>query len=164
MALPDVTTSGGPPPELASSANRVDFVLPAVSASVAEARRRVRHHLRTWQLDSGSCDAAVLVVSELFTNAVLHSDGQTVLCALAFTQGQLFIQVEDGGAGQASPTPRHAPAHDEGGRGLMLVEAVSRRWGASLSEDRGGGWIVWATLDAAPVWQAQLPAQGRCFE
>ncbi|MFF7982863.1 ATP-binding protein [Streptomyces sp. NPDC007901] len=164
MALPDVTTSGGPPPELTSSARRVDFVLPAAAASVAEARRRVRRHLGTWHLDSDSRDTAVLVVSELFTNAVLHSNGQAVTCVLAVAEGQLFIQVEDGNTEQTTPKPRHVPVHDEGGRGLMLVEAVSRRWGVSRSEDRGGGWIVWATLDAAPEQRAQLHSQGRYFE
>ncbi|MFD8716890.1 ATP-binding protein [Streptomyces sp. NPDC059629] len=164
MALPDVSISGGPPPELASSARRVDFALPAAGASVAEARRRVRHHLLTWHLDEDSRDTAVLVVSELFTNAVLHSNGQAVTCVLAVAEGQLFVQVEDDSTGPPIPNPRHAPAHDEGGRGLMLVDAVSRRWGVSRSEDRGGGWIVWATLDAALAQPAQLPLRRRYFE
>ncbi|MFK0111637.1 ATP-binding protein [Streptomyces sp. NPDC091217] len=131
---------------------------------MAEARRRVRRHLCTWHLDSDSRDTAVLVVSELFTNAVLHSDGQTVICVLAVTEGRLFVQVEDDSTEQTAPKPRQAPVHDEGGRGLMLVEALSRRWGASRSEDRGGGWIVWATLDVAPEQRSQRLSQGRYFE
>ncbi|MFJ3779781.1 ATP-binding protein [Streptomyces sp. NPDC090075] len=164
MVLPDVTTSGGPPPELASSERRVDFALPAAGASVAEARRRVRHHLRTWSLHSNCHDSALLVVSELFTNAVLHSDGHTVSCVLAVNEGQLFVQVEDDGTGRTPPDPRRAPVHDEGGRGLTLVEALSRRWGASRSEDRGGGWVVWASLDATPAPEAQCLPQGRSSE
>ncbi|QNP74971.1 ATP-binding protein [Streptomyces roseirectus] len=147
MALPDVTTSGGPPPELTRSANRVDFVLPATAESVAEARRRTRHHIDAWPLASGSRDEAALVMSELVTNAVVHTDSRTVTCTLAATVGQLLVQVRDSGTGESTPEPSCPPLHRPGGRGLMIVETVSRCWGASRPAD--GGHVVWAVIETS---------------
>lgn len=146
MALPDVTTSGGPPPELPRSAHRVDFVLPAIDEAVAEARERVRHCVDAWHLGAGSRDTAALVVSELVTNVVVHTDSEAVTCVFAATAEQVLIQVEDNGSGRTDPAPRYPPAHQSGGRGLMIVEAVSHCWGASGRPD--GGHVVWAMLQA----------------
>ncbi|MFM9442597.1 ATP-binding protein [Streptomyces acidiscabies] len=146
MALPDVTASGGPPPELPRSAHRVDFALPATDEAVAEAREQVRHHSDAWHLGADSRDTAALVVSELVTNVVVHTDSDAVTCVFAATDEQVLIQVEDNGSGRSAPEPRYPPAHHSGGRGLMIVEAVSRCWGASGRPD--GGHVVWAMLQA----------------
>ncbi|WP_178880216.1 ATP-binding protein [Streptomyces acidiscabies] len=81
MALPDTTASGTPSPELANAAHRVDFTLRATAESVADARQRVHHTLGAWNIADGSRDTAALVVSELVTNAVTHTNTRTVTCA-----------------------------------------------------------------------------------
>ncbi|MET8983193.1 ATP-binding protein [Streptomyces sp. NPDC004539] len=149
MAISESTASGGPPLELLNAANRVDFDLPATAECVTEARRYVRQVLGTWHLASDSREAAALVVSELITNAVVHTDTRTVTCVLAATGHQTLIQVEDHGTGCAVPTPQLPMPDWERGRGLMLVEAMSRHWGTVPSENGRGGRVVWATLNTA---------------
>ncbi|WP_416968278.1 ATP-binding protein [Streptomyces sp. 4F14] len=149
MALPDITVSGGPPPEFTNTDHRVRFALPATSASVAEARCRVHRTLGVWRVPANSRDAAALVVSELVTNAVVHTDTRTVTCVLAATGHQVLIQVEDHGTGLTRPTLHAAAPREERGRGLMLVAAVSRCWGSTAPDNEAGGQVVWATLNVA---------------
>ncbi|MFD4562644.1 ATP-binding protein [Streptomyces sp. NPDC058469] len=148
MALTDAATTGGLPPVLDAAARRTAFVLPAVRAAVGEARHRVQQQLQEWSIASDICDTAVLVVSELFTNGVIHTGSRTITCDLGATPNQLLIQVTDDGTGQSTPSPRRARPQDVEGRGLMLVRAVSQRWGASPT-GAGGGQVVWATLPLA---------------
>lgn len=84
---------------------------------------------------------ALAVVDELASNALRHARAPFRVC-LRRTDGRLRVEVADG-----SPTPAtpRAPAED-GGRGLLLVEACSLGWGQQLHPD---GKIVWAELDVA---------------
>ncbi|MDQ0772944.1 anti-sigma regulatory factor (Ser/Thr protein kinase) [Streptomyces aurantiacus] len=145
MALTDATSTTGTPAALGSSARRATFVLPADVKAVGEARRRVLERLSSWGVTQDGCDTAVLVVSELFTNSVVHTASRTITCSLRATPDQLRIQVADDGSCQSAPMPQRAGVHDEEGRGLMLVKTVSRRWGAGPTED-GDGRAVWADL------------------
>ncbi|WP_328869620.1 ATP-binding protein [Streptomyces sp. NBC_00287] len=147
MAPTNATTTGDRPPALDAEARRAVFVLRADGEAVGEARHLVLEQLKGWDVHPEDCDTAALVVSELFTNAVIHTSSQTIACRLGDTPEQLLIQIEDDGTGRSTPTPQRAHPHDEGGRGLMLVKAVSRRWGLGSSEN-GRGRIVWAVLRA----------------
>ncbi|MGI3224534.1 ATP-binding protein [Streptomyces sp. GTA36] len=147
MALTDATSTTGPPPALGSSARRATFVLSADVRAVGEARCRVLEHLSSWGVNRDGCDIAVLVVSELFTNSVVHTVSRMITCHLGATPDKLLIQVTDEGNCESVPTPQRASLHDEAGRGLMLVKAVSRRWGVSPTED-GDGRTAWAELPA----------------
>ncbi|WP_075737708.1 ATP-binding protein [Streptomyces acidiscabies] len=150
MALPDITTSGTSPPELPDTAHRVDFALPATAESVAGARSRVHRALNAWHIPADSRDTAALVVSELFTNAVTHTNTRTVTCVLAATEHHVLVQVEDHGTEPSAPALQHADPQEERGRGLLLVEAVSQSWGATSPDSRAGGRVVWAMLNTAP--------------
>ncbi|WP_405537563.1 ATP-binding protein [Streptomyces sp. NBC_00075] len=141
MALSDATTTGAPPPVLEGTAHRVVFDLPADGQAVGEARHLTLAHLRSWGIGSDGCDTAVLVVSELFTNAVIHTSSKTVTCSLGATSDQLLIQVLDDGSGHSAPNFQKAGLRDEGGRGLILVKSMTERWGV--------GRVVWATLPVA---------------
>lgn len=104
---------------------------------VAHMRRITAAHLRYWDL-TALADSATVVVSELVTNAIQHGQGPVGLRVTRSTHA-LRIEVTDG-----TPAParmRCADAADEGGRGLLLVAALSDNWGVSPD-----GTTTWATF------------------
>ncbi|NIF15356.1 ATP-binding protein, partial [Burkholderia sp. Ax-1735] len=104
------------------------FALPARPESVAGARRMTRSRLEAWRVGQDTYDAAVLIVSELFTNAVVHTASALVLCELDYSGAGVRISVTD--QGHQPDGPRLSPpADDEHGRGLLLVDALSAAWG-----------------------------------
>jgi serine/threonine-protein kinase RsbW len=120
------------------------FDLAPHAASAAEARHRALAWLRQHSVDQQAAEAAVLIVSELVTNALVHSRSDVIRCALGLDRGLLRIEVTDQGADLPEPAVR-APAADEtSGRGLLLVSVVSEAWGVLLAVS--GGRTVWATL------------------
>ena len=70
---------------------------------------------------------AVLLTSELVTNAIRHQPGETVLLIVTATPGQLRVDVHD--TSRSLPVPAHAPPDAEAGRGLVLVASLSADWG-----------------------------------
>ena len=110
-----------------------------------ESTARVRSLLWTtfacWDCDGERLDDAALVLSELMGNAVRHADGDTVRVRLRRTDGVLRIAVEDGSP--ARPAPRQASLEDESGRGLLIVDALSHRWGWRPLPT---GKVVWADV------------------
>jgi len=105
----------------------------------ARARALVRETLRDWGLAEIFDDAA-LVVTELVTNAVTHGRSAFRL-QLSRTPGAFRIEVVDGGPGTPEPQPQDIDA--EGGRGIMLVDAMSSSWGV---ENVPSGKLVWAEI------------------
>jgi anti-sigma regulatory factor (Ser/Thr protein kinase) len=85
-----------------------------------------------------------VLVSELVTNAVVHSHSSLITCTLMITGGLLRIEVTDQGASPTAPVVRHAADDEMTGRGLLLVSLVSQAWGASPAIPQG--WAVWATV------------------
>ena len=106
---------------------------------VSEARRFVADRLSEWQVAS-AVDSAVLVVSELSTNAVIHA--QTSFSVHVSWNGEVvLVQVTDGSS--LPPAINHIDNGAQGGRGLVVVDAVAEQWGSiPLAE----GKTVWATL------------------
>lgn len=89
-----------------------------------------------------------LAVTELVSNAVLHaglSPEQEIRVSVRRRGGCTRVEVEDHGGGFADAQARLPTGR--GGRGLMIVEALSARWGI----ERGVSTVVWCELeDAAP--------------
>ncbi|MEU0334310.1 SpoIIE family protein phosphatase [Streptomyces sp. NPDC006193] len=112
-----------------------------VPEAVRHARRFTRRTLRDWGLSRDTVDAALLVVSELVTNALVHTGGQVRL-DLSLVNHRLRVAVAD-----SSPRSPVKPAgigwEATGGRGILLVEAVSAAWGTIPVS---GGKQVWADL------------------
>jgi len=127
----------------APSAAYLTFDLRADHANVAHARRRVRAHLKRRRYDEDTCETALLLVSELFTNAVLHTASVTIGCVVRQIGRHLRIEVRDEGGGAAIPEPGPAAVGAVNGRGLMLVEALSAAWGVARD---GDGQTVWCDL------------------
>lgn len=107
------------------------------------AARWARQFTRDLCIDAG-CDELVgdasLVVTELVTNAVIHAATPSEL-RLRYADGVLRIEVADGNSSR--PFQRIPTAGDEGGRGLLLVDTLSRAWGCDADDT---GKIVWAEL------------------
>lgn len=123
------------------------FRLPALSASVADARGRIRARLREWGAGAELREDASLVVTELFTNAVRHTDSEKITCVVYDSGSVVRVEVTDQGRGTGVPAPATAGADEEGGRGLLLVSVLSLAWGSDPAED-GTGRVVWAELAA----------------
>ncbi len=89
---------------------------------------------------------AVLVVSELVTNAVRHSgchDGGEIELELARTSDGVVISVWEVGRSPTAPTV-HEPSPAAGGMGLRIVDAVCSEWGSAHDDGRP----VWARIAA----------------
>lgn len=113
----------------------------------ADAQRARKHVANACQgLDPELVETAQLLASELFTNALDHSEGAITLSVVTTAQ-VLRVEVTDHAEG--APTVRHADSDDEHGRGMLIVETLAKAWGAGRSS-RGRGKYVWFTLDTAP--------------
>ncbi|WP_055491726.1 ATP-binding protein [Streptomyces sp. TP-A0356] len=142
----------GPRPGTAVE-RRFRFELAAHPSSVARARRLTRARLSGWAVGEDTCDTAALVVSELVTNAIVHTAGEHVVCEL-HDQGDLVrIAVRDEGCAPGEPHPAPRGPEEEHGRGLLLVAALCRGWGAL---EAGPGLLVWAEL----ARETDQPASG----
>ena len=100
--------------------------LTAGPAAAAEARRQVQAAIRTWDIPVDS-DVAILLTSELVTNAIGHEVTGMVMLAITCSCGQLRVDVHD--TSRALPMLVDAPVDAETGRGLMLVTTLSAEWG-----------------------------------
>jgi anti-sigma regulatory factor (Ser/Thr protein kinase) len=124
-------------------------LLPYAPASVAVARQRLAADLMAAGIFTGAVGDAVLVVSELLSNAIRHArplPGASVQVAWALDDDAVEVAVSDGGA-LTRPTPAQPTVSSLGGRGLGIVEYLARTWGVR-SDD--GGLTVWAVLAAPP--------------
>ncbi|MEU1312940.1 ATP-binding protein [Streptomyces cinnamoneus] len=127
------------------------ITLPSVSASVPGARRYVMDVLGEWGLAAGSeaADAVRLIVSELVTNAVQHTRGQSPTFTVDVRldrDEQLRIGVTD-----SHPClPRRMPAtvQQDHGRGLVIIRCLTVERGGRLSvvPTTDGGKTVWIRL------------------
>jgi anti-sigma regulatory factor (Ser/Thr protein kinase) len=92
----------------------------------AEARRQVRAAIRAWEIPVDP-DVAILLTSELVTNAIRHEVTGIVTLAITCSCGQLRVDVHD--TSRSLPMLVDASTDDEAGRGLMLVTTLSDEWG-----------------------------------
>ncbi|MFC9848510.1 ATP-binding protein [Streptomyces sp. NPDC060223] len=112
--------------------------------SVPAARRFTCEALADWGLaQADRTDDVLLCVSELATNALVHGvpPGRGFQLCLRYEGDVLRVEVHDGGPG----APRIADDADEGGRGLLLVAALSDKWGVA---ERDPGKVVWCEWEA----------------
>jgi anti-sigma regulatory factor (Ser/Thr protein kinase) len=128
------------------------MVLAGMPSAVARARAYARWVLDTWQL-SALTDTVELLVSELVTNAVTHTGVvdesvpaellagklSPVYISLSALPDTLLVEVWD--VSSTPPLRRVASETDETGRGLSLVQTLSKEWGCEVLET--GGKIVW---------------------
>ncbi|MFI6346833.1 ATP-binding protein [Streptomyces sp. NPDC050560] len=138
--------AGAEPCPAEEAVRRFRFELAAQPGSAAQARRMTRAWLSAWDIGADTCDSAELVVSELVTNAIVHTDSRQIVCELREDPEKLRIAVCDEGRAPGEPRPSAVRDEEEHGRGLFLVSAVCSAWGA---HETGPGLLVWAELPSA---------------
>ncbi|WP_328582431.1 ATP-binding protein [Streptomyces sp. NBC_00370] len=117
-------------------------------AEVGRARRWARSRLVGSGIedDEPVAETLILLISELVTNAVVHTGCPAVLRMLfglgAADAGTVRVEVAD--LSSCPPTPRHAEGEDTNGRGLELVDGLADRWGW---QPEGGGKQIWCEVD-----------------
>ena len=110
-------------------------------SQVARARKLVGDALSQWGIGGEDCEVTVLLVSELVTNALLHSRPPFELVATR-DGNTLRVEMSDAdpeGWPAIRPTRQDVP----GGRGLRLVQTLARSWG---TERDPRGKRVWFEL------------------
>lgn len=125
---------------------RTSLVVPPADIFSTRTARAAVHELCTHaSVEADTAEVAVLLVSELVTNAHEHAHC-SALVDMTIDDRRLRIAVAD--EDPTIPAPRPAGGDDERGRGLMLVEALSSRWGAtSTTPSQGPGKSIWFELD-----------------
>lgn len=123
-----------------------------VPSAVSAARRWIADYLGRWELQELT-GTAVLLTSELVTNAVVHATSRPVV-SMAVADGILEVGVSDrdprlphpAGSGSPGSKTLDGPAFMAGGgRGLFLVDVLADEWGATRLAQ---GKQVWFRLDA----------------
>ncbi|MEI5098137.1 ATP-binding protein [Streptomyces sp. PmtG] len=88
-------------------------------------------------------DAALLVLTELVTNEVVHGIGSAINVRVAFFSGGVRFAVPQNSLPADAAAPiRDTDPYDESGRGLLLVESFADTWGT----DNGWTWCVLSVL------------------
>ena len=167
--VPPDPASGTPSPSAGSAPGILGvegvwrFAAPAVDATVPQARHAVRDLLRAQGMSGGRHDdllqGILLIVSELVTNAVRHAAllSPQIVVEVVIGSGWVRLSVED-----SHPYRPRALHNDEvdfgrtGGRGLLLVKAVTTEAGGVYDVERTatGGKVVWASV---PLPRSEQP-------
>ncbi|MFD7551323.1 ATP-binding protein [Streptomyces sp. NPDC059578] len=141
--------------------------LPSEPASVPVARAYVSDVLADWGLpaDAGVTDTVRLIVSELATNAIQHTLGQSP----TFTVDVELLRDEQLRIGVTDSHPRHpqrlpAAVQQDNGRGMAIIRSLTVEHGGrlSVSPTPEGGKTVWIALPVQRWWRspsADRPAQ-----
>ncbi|WP_446044968.1 ATP-binding protein [Streptomyces olivaceus] len=120
-------------------------------ASARAARHYVRDTCRSWGLSTGTADDLVAITGELVANALEHTGSPAVVVTCVLTAGVVTVGVTDDGKGGGEPVVSASAGVSgtecEGGRGLLITEALATRWGTGRT---GGGLTVWAEVAAGP--------------
>jgi anti-sigma regulatory factor (Ser/Thr protein kinase) len=131
------------------------LTMPQAPRAVREARLWVRDVLTSWNL-SEIAFTAQQITSELLNNVIEHAeDSPTVTLLLMHAAGTLRIEARDGDT-QHLPEMKNTDPLDEGGRGLLIVSALSQRWGVRVTE---AGKSVWCELDTVQSHIAEHKAR-----
>ncbi|MFJ6935353.1 ATP-binding protein [Streptomyces sp. NPDC101132] len=122
---------------------QVQLEVGADPAEVSRARRWARSRLAGCGIgvDEPLAETLILLISELVTNAVVHTGCPAELRMLF---GEPGVRVEVADVSAQPPARRHADGEDTNGRGLELVSGLADRWGW---QPEGAGKRIWCEVD-----------------
>ncbi|MFF1835569.1 SpoIIE family protein phosphatase [Streptomyces sp. NPDC058231] len=130
-------------PRLAPPRRSVLTIAQAEPERIAAARHQLRELLHDW-VDPEQVDAAVLMISEMATNVLVHTDGDALLVAEATGErGERRLRVEVTDSSDELPHRRCPGEMASSGRGLVLMEGLADAWGV---DPRGSGKSIWFEL------------------
>lgn len=128
-------------PNATCTVRRAAFTVPATPESVGIARKKTAALIDEWKLPVDT-DTAVLLLSEIVTNAILHGITPTrqqpthISVGLLETPTGLHVEVHDPNDGKPNHvTVNHPAAQAESGRGLELVDVLSTAWGCTYTPE-----------------------------
>lgn len=142
-STPCAPTGGGLPRD-------IEWRLPRHPRTVGRARELLRSQARSWHLAVEPVDTAVLLLSELVTNAVRHAGspgGREISVRVIAGEKRLRIEVSD--ASDRPLRPVQLSDADESGRGLGIVAALADDWGTH-PRPCGIGKTVWFEVGTGP--------------
>jgi anti-sigma regulatory factor (Ser/Thr protein kinase) len=119
-----------------------EVTLPEGPEGASVARRAMRRAAILWRLDRDLTETALLLVSEVTTNAIRHGT-PPVRLSLRLDKDKLRVEVTD--SSPALPRLDHPGPDAIGGRGLQIVQQLAAKWGAKPSS-RLIGKTVWFDL------------------
>lgn len=119
--------------------------IPPDPAAISEARRFLRKTLTDWRIDEEAAHQAVLCLSELATNALIHTGGGCRV-QVELREGVLTTHVHDNGVTLAPPVTRPGDSLPGHGHGLRIVEELVSRWGRTSDTHSTA---VWFALDVS---------------
>jgi serine/threonine-protein kinase RsbW len=141
-----MTSAVSPPGMATASTTSHEQVFPAEASQVSAARA----FLSAIVAGGPAADAAVLCLSELATNAVVHSrsgePGGSFSVRVRLAGRRLRVEVGDQGGPWDSPG--RVSTDEQNGRGLQIVGQLAARWGCAGHSRTG--WTVWYELDLDP--------------
>jgi anti-sigma regulatory factor (Ser/Thr protein kinase) len=116
---------------VSATTGHLDLTLSPDPASVGRARVAVLDALPA--LDADRVNTVRLLISELVTNALRHSDSAEPVELHASWNSIVRVEVIDHGDG-FMPSPRTRPPEEPGGYGLLLVGSLADRWGVETDD------------------------------
>jgi len=135
---------GDMPQVRADALSRV-VTVPPVPRAVTAAREWSRQTIERWRLGEAA-EPIEHLVSELVTNSVEHAQCVSVTVLLMYAAGMLRLEVRDQDTAHV-PVQKSPEPGDVDGRGLVIVQALSDRWGVRVTSS---GKTVWCELAVPP--------------
>ena len=152
-----VTGAGAPRGAYARDGpGRVPLEIPHERTGVGLARHTVADQLTAVGVRDETCDDALLVLSELVSNAVTHAEplpNGRIAVGWSVLDDALHLEITDGGA-VTRPQVSVAALFSGSGRGLDIVRTICRAWGVTQGERSV---TVWADVPIAGHTDSQRP-------
>jgi anti-sigma regulatory factor (Ser/Thr protein kinase) len=120
-----------------------ELTLASLPSAPSTGRLLVQRYLKAWSMEH-MIDKAQLVMSELLTNAVKASVEFTTIQIRLVVRGGTLLIIEVRDCNPEPPIQKDVTSDNESGRGLMIVDALSERWGYYHPTHRSKA--VWAEL------------------
>ncbi|MET7905123.1 SpoIIE family protein phosphatase [Streptomyces sp. NPDC005336] len=124
---------------------------------IAGTRQQLRDMLHDWA-DPDQVESAVLMLSEMVTNVLVHTDGDALLVAeVSGRRGARRLRLDVADSSDELPHRRRPGELASSGRGLLLMELLADNWGV---DPRGDGKCIWYELFEAAPKDAASPDGG----